>query len=89
MPGKFASIDPAELTLRRLKPRLEQRFAGQAAAHPAEWKAFIHRLALHFPRLFSLLHRLYGTQYDFYYHLEELLASLAASWLDQIGRAHV
>ena len=39
------------------------------------------RLRAHFGRLFELTVRIYGDHYDFYYHLEELLAGMARSWL--------
>ena len=71
----------AHLTLERLLPRLERRFAEAAQAHPADWQAFLTRLRAHFGRLFELTVRIYGSQYDYYYHLEELLAGMAQSWL--------
>ena len=86
MPDRFPPTDPAQITFQRLLPRLEQRFSSQASAHPREWAAFIARLKRHFPRLFHLLFSLYSSQYDFYYHLEELLASMASSWLERPAR---
>jgi amylosucrase len=83
MPGQISSINPAQLTLNRLLPRLEFRFSSAIATHPEEWERFFQRLKANFPRLFHLLRDLYGTQYDFYYHLEELLASLLKSWLER------
>jgi amylosucrase len=71
----------AHVTLERLLPRLEQRFAQPAQARPAEWQAFLTRLRTHFDRLFELTVRIYGSQYDYYYHLEELLAGMAQLWL--------
>src|SRR5689334_8266601 len=66
------------LSLTRLLPRLQARFA-QAA--PATWATFEARLQTHFPTLFPLLRHLYGTQYDFFYHLESILALAARMWL--------
>lgn len=77
------TLDPALVTLQRLLPRLEQRFTAPLSTHPAEWQTFQQRLQRHFPRLFHLLKSLYGQQYDFYYHLEELLVSLLQSWLER------
>jgi glycosidase len=37
----------------------------------------------HFPRLLGLLVALYGGQYDFYFHLEELLMIMATAWLER------
>ncbi len=67
------------ISLRRLLPRLETRFKGQA--DPAEWTAYVERLERHFPRLFRLLYALYGDYYDFFYHLESILASATEMWL--------
>ncbi|HKL78199.1 MAG TPA: alpha-amylase family glycosyl hydrolase, partial [Gammaproteobacteria bacterium] len=50
-------------------------------ADPGEWEVFKERLDRHFPRLFRLLHGLYGSQYDFFYHLEVILASATEMWL--------
>ncbi|MCS6844051.1 MAG: alpha-amylase family glycosyl hydrolase [Caldilineales bacterium] len=71
-------------SLERLLPRLEARFAAQA--DPADWAAFRSRLERHFPRLFRLLLHLYGSHYDFFYHLEEILASAARAWLERPAR---
>lgn len=71
-------------SLERLLPRLDARFAAQA--DPAEWAAFRSRLERHFPRLFRLLLHLYGSHYDFFYHLEEILASAARAWLERPAR---
>lgn len=71
-------------SLERLLPRLDARFAAQA--DPAEWAAFRTRLERHFPRLFRLLLHLYGSHYDFFYHLEEILASAARAWLERPAR---
>ena len=75
----------AARSLGRLWPRLEARFREQAAAMPAEWSAFEERLRREWSRLFGLLFGLYGTHYDLFYHLEELLAAAAQSWLDRPG----
>ena len=68
-------------TLDRLLPRLEERFHARRAKRgqmtAAQWRTFTQRLAIHFPRLFKLLYRIYGDQYDFMYHLEELLNVIA------------
>ena len=70
-------------SLTRLKPRLEQRFKSYAKKSPAHWRLFMHRLETNFPLLFELLISLYQDQYDFFYHLEDLLFSLAESWIDR------
>jgi len=68
----------ATLTLQRLLPRLR---ADYRRAPAAVWEAFTRRLDTHFPRLFALLYEVYGTRYDFIYHLEALLRVMADSWL--------
>ncbi|MBI4928096.1 MAG: amylosucrase, partial [Anaerolineae bacterium] len=73
-------VDEISRSYRRLFPRLQARMAVQAGAAPAEWNSFVVRLERHFPDLFSLLYQVYGAQYDFFYHLEELLVALAQSW---------
>lgn len=64
-----------EKTLSRLLPRVQP-----LAKSDAEWRAFEANLRLHFPRLFTLLRQLYGTQYDFFYHLEQILRTAFESW---------
>ncbi len=38
---------------------------------------FVKRLKQHFPPLVQKLHELYGDQYDFFYHLQQLIITLA------------
>ena len=67
----------------RLGPRLQQRFSGYIQTHPAEWQPFWERLQSNFHTLFSLLYELYGSQYDFFFHLENLLERIAHSWIER------
>jgi amylosucrase len=69
------------LSLERLWPRLEITFQDEASAAPGEWCEFETRLRHEWERLFGLLIGLYGGQYDFFYHLEEILGATARSWL--------
>jgi amylosucrase len=71
------------LTLTRLVPRLENRFRPYIRKNPQSWLIFRQRLETHFTRLFAILVHLYQERYDFFYYLEELLASLAQSWIDR------
>lgn len=73
----------AARSLQRLQPRIAARFASYARRAPQDWQSFNHRLAINFPRLFQLLLTLYGNQYDFFYFLEELIASMAQSWIER------
>jgi len=68
----------AQRSLERILPRVQARFAD---AEPAIWDPFQARLEAHFERLFGLLLRLYGDQYDFFYHLEAILETAARLWL--------
>ncbi len=43
----------------------------------------MRRLEVHFPLLFELLISLYQDQYDFFYHLEDLLFCLAEAWIER------
>ncbi len=71
----------AALSLERLWPRLEITFRDEANAAPGDWCVFERRLRHEWERLFGLLIGLYGGQYDFFYHLEEIVGSTARSWL--------
>ncbi len=69
----------AARSLGRVLPRLEQEFAAYLET-PA-WLAFMDRLHLHFEDLFAHLLELYGDQYDFFYHLEQILIMMGQMWL--------
>ena len=56
-------------------PKLREPFLRED-----EWQVFEKRLQKHFPDLFQLYYQLYADQYDFYYHLEDLLSTLARMW---------
>lgn len=78
----ITSLDlESQRTLRRILPRLEMRFVELIAADPHGWQTFIQHLGTRFPALFRLYIELYGSRYDFFYHVEDLLASLAHAWL--------
>jgi amylosucrase len=71
----------AAASLARLVPRIEARF--KARTEPAEWEEYLGRLGRHFPRLFARLFALYGRNYDFFYHLEGVLASATEMWIQR------
>src|SRR5689334_18391001 len=75
----------ARRALKRLLPRVERELSGSIAADPAGWQVFSQRLATHFPALFKLYWGLYLTRYDFFFHLEDLLISLARAWFQRPG----
>lgn len=58
----------ARRTLRRLQPRIKDALGADPDAD-----LFLERLQSHFLQIFRLLHALYGTRYDFFYHLEQIL----------------
>ncbi|MEO1166885.1 MAG: alpha-amylase family glycosyl hydrolase, partial [Chloroflexota bacterium] len=62
----------AHRTIERLLPRCDSFL--QTVDEPDEFR---NRVYQEFPRLFRLLYDLYGHQYDFFYHLEQLLLSAA------------
>lgn len=45
--------------------------------------ALERRLDRHWPRLFSILIRLYGNRYDFYWHLEQILRTTVEGWVQR------
>ena len=69
----------SNLTLRRLEPRLLEVWErdGVDAAKRLEFNS---RLDQHWEPLFRLLLELYGSRYDFFYHLEQLLTTAASAW---------
>ena len=56
----------------------EARFAD--GIDPAAWRAYTDRLKRYFPRLFNALLTLYGSRYDFFYHLEQVLITATESY---------
>lgn len=60
----------AHRTIERLLPRCDSFL--QTVDEPDEFR---NRVYQEFPRLFRLLYDLYGHQYDFFYHLEQLRSS--------------
>ncbi|MBS1967935.1 MAG: alpha-glucosidase C-terminal domain-containing protein [Chloroflexi bacterium SZAS-1] len=83
MPDAIWVRQQAVLSLERLWPRLEAHFAQERAAMPEEWRAFEGRLRREWGRLFRLLFELYAGNYDFFYHLEQLLIATARSWIER------
>jgi glycosidase len=69
-----------KVSLSRLLPRLEKNFEREIDQQAEQWVAFKRRLQEHFPRLFHLYYQLYAGQYDFFYHLEDLVHLLAGVW---------
>ena len=70
----------ANRTLKRLLPRAEKELTNSISADPQGWEQFTQRLQKNFTALFDLYLGLYGERYDFFFHLEDLIVSLARSW---------
>ena len=79
MPDPLWHQKQANASLKRLLPRLEARFNQQVDTDA--WQGFLQRLHVQFPKLFACLHQLYGQQYDFFYHLESIVAAATDMWL--------
>src|SRR6476619_7426433 len=69
----------AAISLGRLWPRLDALLSEQA--DQSQRQAFEARLRREWERLFGLLFELYSGNYDFFYHLEQLLLAAGRSWL--------
>lgn len=69
----------SELSLRRLKPRLDQLWDREGIG-VSERHEFEVRLESHWSELFGLLYELYGCRYDFFFHLESILLMAAEAW---------
>ncbi|MEZ6034793.1 MAG: alpha-amylase family glycosyl hydrolase [Planctomycetaceae bacterium] len=71
----------AQLSLQRILPRLDSVWQAEPDAH--QQREFLQRLQRHWPDLFGILLQLYGTRYDFFYHLEQILQTAAQAMLDR------
>jgi amylosucrase/maltose alpha-D-glucosyltransferase/alpha-amylase len=80
MDGSWFDEQSAQ-SLKRIIPRLEKEFRGSLDS--AGWDGFLNRVHTHFPRLFELCYRLYGQQYDFFFHLESIVRVAAQGWADR------
>jgi amylosucrase len=71
----------AQLSLQRILPRLDS--VWQAESDAQLQREFLHRMQRHWPDLFAILLQLYGTRYDFFYHLEQILLTAAHAMRDR------
>jgi amylosucrase len=71
----------ASVALERVSRRLRKDLAREIRSNPRAWRSFEARLQRHWRSLLTLLHQLYGWQYDFFYHLEQIASAAARSWL--------
>ncbi|MEQ9825808.1 MAG: amylosucrase [Puniceicoccaceae bacterium] len=76
----------AQRSLQRIHSRLEvYRSCNGISEQLSEndLHAFEQRLETHWKELFRLFYKLYGTHYDFHYHLEQLILSAFASFVER------
>jgi amylosucrase len=73
----------APKALDRILNRVTRDLSADILQNPPLWQDFTDRLQNQWQRLFSLLHELYGWQYDFFYHLEQIVLTAARSWIDR------
>ncbi|MDY6905754.1 MAG: alpha-amylase family glycosyl hydrolase [Thermodesulfobacteriota bacterium] len=73
----------AEKSLERLIPRIRPVFGPYDESYNELWGEFETRLRREWHRLFRLLVNLYGGHYDFFYHLEQILATLVRAWAER------
>ena len=73
----------AEKSLNRLLPRIRARLGPDDDKHARLWQSFESRLRREWERLFRLLVQLYGWQYDFFYHLEQILVTAVQAWAER------
>lgn len=76
----------ARRSQRRIWPKILERIeaGSDSAATSAQWIETIEaRLDEHWPRLFGLLHQLYGEHYDFFYYLENILLTAIDCWISR------
>lgn len=69
----------SQKTLKRIEPVLRRILDEDDVAQVV----LFDRLQRHFGKLFTALHELYGTRYDFFYFLQELLVSMVESWKER------
>ncbi len=77
----------AQKSLRRLRPRLLQslELAGFDLDGPDHlaWQAFEQRMDEHWETLVEKLLAIYGNRYDLYFFLEQIVETMALSWLER------
>jgi hypothetical protein len=74
----------AQLSLQRILPQLESVWQSEPDTHLQ--REFLIRLQRHWPDLFAILLQLYGTRYDFFYHIEQILITAAQALRDRPRR---
>ncbi|MEW6404440.1 MAG: amylosucrase [Chloroflexota bacterium] len=70
-------------SLERILPRVEQTLKRSITKDPHAWEQFKARLQCNFSELLQLYAEVYSDRYDFFYHLEDLVLSMARSWFNR------
>ncbi len=78
----------ADLAYDRLRPRLEMLWETESV-DPSSVDEFERRLQEKWPDLFAMLLRLYGNRWDFFFHLEQILLTIARGWILRPGELRV
>jgi glycosidase len=73
----------ARKSLQRILPRVEQTLKKNISKDPQGWEQLTARLHKNFPVLFALYMQIYHGQYDFFFHFEDLVTSIARSWFNR------
>ncbi|MBI5928386.1 MAG: alpha-glucosidase C-terminal domain-containing protein [Chloroflexi bacterium] len=77
---KYWLHQQSTLTYGRLLPSIQQAVATLSTS---EQSVFLDRLQHNLPAILELLIPLYGQQYDFFYHLEQILLTAAKYYVDR------
>ena len=73
----------AQRSLNRILPRVEGILRSEIEKDRLGWGQFSSRLHRNFPALFTLYADVYSDRYDFFFHLEDLIVSMARLWLSR------
>src|SRR5687767_9117563 len=73
----------AQRSLNRILPRVEGILRSEIEKDHLGWGQFSSRLHRNFPALFTLYADVYSDRYDFFFHLEDLIVSMARLWLSR------
>ena len=76
-------VQEAHKALMRILPRVESILQASLEADPEGWRMYLVRLEHNFPTLFELYLSVYHERYDFFYHLEDLILSMARAWFER------
>ena len=81
---EFDPAYEADRSLRRIRPKINDRIrehTAEAEEHESLVEVIEGRLSDNWLRFFRLLHRLYGSHYDFFFYLESIVLTAVEAWL--------